>query len=195
MGGKLTDGLDDARNEPYDEIDEGREEILQVPGSGALPLNLANLIGQQVGRYRIERQIGSGGVAAVYQAYDQVQGMPVALKVLLPHADAKTYSRFRREALTAGGLRHEHIVRILQVGTLGPGGLAYIAMALVDGESLGDLLNTRGILHAQESCNLLEPIARALEHAHRAISCCARSALARPIASSWRRWNTRWCLC
>jgi serine/threonine-protein kinase len=126
------------------------------------------LTGQQVGRYRVEGVIGSGGVATVYQAYDQVQGLPVALKVLMPHADEKTYSRFRREALTAGGLRHEHIVRILQVGTLAQGGIAYIAMELVDGESLSALLNSRGALSPQESCNLLEPIARALDHAHQA---------------------------
>ena len=183
MGGQLTNANDEGHNahldsspaaqpgeqEPMSEQDDAaHEEELLAPGSAAVPLNLSNLIGQQVGRYRIERQIGSGGVAAVYQAYDQVQGMPVALKVLLPHADTKTYSRFRREALTAGGLRYEHIVRILQVGTLGPGGLAYIAMELVDGESLADLLNTRGLLHPQESCNLLEPIARALDHAHQA---------------------------
>ncbi len=144
------------------------EEITPATAAGGAPLTLSNLTGQQVGRYRIEQQIGSGGVAMVYQAYDQVQGIPVALKVLMPHADANTYSRFRREALTAGGLRHPHIVRILQVGTLGPGGLAYIAMELVDGESLGDLLNSRPLLHPQESCNLLEPIARALHHAHEA---------------------------
>jgi serine/threonine-protein kinase len=168
---RLDNNLDDQSGEhaPVSRQDESaHEEELLAPGSATAPLSLSNLIGQQVGRYRIERQIGSGGVAAVYQAYDQVQGIPVALKVLLPQADTKTYSRFRREALTAGGLRYEHVVRILQVGTLGPGGLAYIAMELIDGESLAELLNTRGLLHPQESCNLLEPIARALDHAHRA---------------------------
>jgi serine/threonine protein kinase len=178
----LTDGPNDIQNQPFDgdvaadvdkasnfdDLDEAVDTDNELIDAPAVPLTLANLLGQQVGRYRIERQIGSGGVAAVYQAYDQVQGIPVALKVLLPQADPKTYSRFRREALTAGGLRYEHIVRILQVGTLGPGGLAYIAMELVDGESLGDLLNTHSSLHAHESCNLLEPIARALDHAHRA---------------------------
>lgn len=136
--------------------------------SEAAPLDYTNLTGRQIGRYRIEQQIGSGGVAVVYQAYDQVQGIPVALKVLMPNADEKTYGRFRREALTAGGLHFEHIVRIRQVGTLGSGGLAYMAMELVDGESLSDLLNTHGKLHPEESCNLLEPIARALSHAHQA---------------------------
>ncbi len=127
---------------------------------------LANLTGRQVGRYLVQRQLGSGGVAVVYQAYDQVQGISVALKVLLPGADEKTHGRFRREALTAGALRHPHIVRILQVGTALQGEIAYIAMELIEGETLGALLSSRGRLRPEESCNLLEPIAHALAFAH-----------------------------
>ena len=131
---------------------------------GGVALN--NLSGRQVGRYLVQRQLGSGGVAVVYQAYDQVQGISVALKVLLPGADEKTHGRFRREALTAGALRHPHIVRILQVGTALQGEIAYIAMELVEGESLAALLANRGRLPPEESCNLLEPVARALAYAH-----------------------------
>lgn len=127
---------------------------------------LTNLTGRQVGRYLVQRQLGSGGVAVVYQAYDQVQGISVALKVLLPGADEKTHGRFRREALTAGALRHPHIVRILQVGTALQGEIAYIAMELIEGETLGELLSSRGRLRPEESCNLLEPIASALAFAH-----------------------------
>jgi serine/threonine-protein kinase len=152
--------LDNRSNQSLNDLD--------YSGEARSSAGLADLTGQQVGRYRVERFIGSGGVATVYQAYDQVQGITVALKVLLPHADEKTYSRFRREALTAGALRHEHIVRVLQVGTLAQGGIAYIAMELVDGDSLSALLSHRGTLHPQESCNLLEPIARALAFAHQA---------------------------
>ena len=86
-----------------------------------------NLTGRQIGRYLLQAQIGAGGVATVYQAYDQVEGRSVALKVLLPTADANTVSRFRREALTAGALRHPNIVRIYQVGTALQGDVAYIA--------------------------------------------------------------------
>ncbi len=180
MGSELTDQPDDERTGQLppkpapgfeeehildDDLAPEAETLIEPASVG---LSITNLTGQQIGRYRIERQIGSGGVAIVYQAYDQVDGVPVALKVLMPHADANTYSRFRREALTAGGLHYEHIVRIRQVGTLGPGGLAYIAMELVEGESLSELLNKHSMLHPQESCNLLEPIARALDHAHQA---------------------------
>lgn len=127
---------------------------------------LGDLSGKQIGRYVIGRRLGSGGVASVYQAYDTVQGQTVALKLLLPSADEKSYGRFRREALTAGALRHPHIVRILQVGNAPLGEVAYIAMELVEGESLGDLLGQRTRLRPEESCALLAPIADALAFAH-----------------------------
>lgn len=129
--------------------------------------NTANLTGRQIGRYLIGRRLGSGGAAAVYQAYDQVQGRSVALKVLLPGADEITRSRFRQEARTAGALRHPNIVATLQVGDAPADGVAYIAMELIEGESLARLLERRGKLQAEESCNLLTPIAQALALAHR----------------------------
>lgn len=136
-------------------------------GSQSLGAGLTNLTGKQLGRYLIGQQLGSGGVATVYRAYDQVQGQTVALKLLLPGADAKAYTRFRNEAMTAGALRHPHIVRILQIGIAPQGEVAYIAMELVEGESLADLLRQQGRLRPEESANLLEPIARALDEAHR----------------------------
>ena len=132
------------------------------PGAG-----LTNLAGKQIGRYLIGQQLGSGGAATVYRAYDQVQGITVALKLLLPGADEKAYDRFRREATLAGALRHPHIVRILQIGIAPKGEVAYIAMELVEGESLSDLLSMRGRLRPEETANVLEPIARALAYAHR----------------------------
>jgi serine/threonine protein kinase len=127
-----------------------------------------DLVGRQIGRYLLESRLGSGGVATVYQAYDQVDGRSVALKVLLPTADPNTISRFRHEALTAGGLKHAHIVRIFQVGTAMKGEIAYMAMELVEGDSLADWLGRMGRLRPEETCNLLEPIARAMAFAHRA---------------------------
>ena len=143
------------------EVDAQRLGMESDLGAG-----LGDLTGQQVGRYLVRRQLGSGGVATVYQAYDQVLGHTVALKVLLPNPDTNTQNRFRREALMAGALRHPHIVRILQVSQAAQGGISYIAMDLVEGESLGALLARHGQLRPEESCNLLEPIARALAFAH-----------------------------
>ncbi len=128
---------------------------------------LFDLTGRRMGRYLIGPRLGQGGAAVVYQAYDRVEGHSVALKILLPGAGAVARARFRQEAHTAGRLRHPHIVRTLQVGESPEEGLAYIAMELVEGESLAHLLERRGHLSPRESCNLLEPIARALEEAHR----------------------------
>ncbi len=129
--------------------------------------NLNEMIGRQIGRYLVGQPLGSGGAATVYRAYDQVQGQTVALKLLLPGADEKAYDRFRREATLAGALRHPHIVRILQIGIAPKGEVAYIAMELVEGESLSDLLTMRGRLRPEETANVLEPVARALAYAHR----------------------------
>lgn len=136
-------------------------------GEGRPPSGFTGLTGQQIGRYLIGQPLGSGGAATVFRAYDQVQGATVALKLLLPGADEKAYDRFRREATLAGALRHPHIVRILQIGIAPKGEVAYIAMELVEGESLSDLLTMRGRLRPEETANLLEPIARALAYAHR----------------------------
>jgi serine/threonine-protein kinase len=130
------------------------------------PSGIASCTGRQIGRYLVGQQLGSGGVAAVYRAYDQVEGQTVALKLLLPGADEKSYIRLRNEAMTAGSLRHPHLVRILQIGTAAQGEVAYIAMELVEGVSLAELLHQRGRLRPAESANLLEPIARALAAAH-----------------------------
>lgn len=138
----------------------------ETPGGWAPGAGLADLTGKQIGRYLLGQRLGSGGVATVYRAYDQVVGQTVALKLLLPSADEKAYSRFRREATTASALRHPNIVRILQIGVAPMGQVAYIAMELVEGQSLADLLNERGRLRPAESANLLEPIARALSYAH-----------------------------
>ena len=129
--------------------------------------NDSPLQNKQIGRYLLQDRLGSGGTATVYQAFDQVNGQTVALKVLPSTADANTLERFRREAMTSGGLRHPHIVRTIQVGVASHGGdIAYIAMELIDGESLSQLLTRRGRLHPEESCGLLAPIASALAYAH-----------------------------
>ena len=109
-------------------------------------VGLANLSGKQIGRYLIGQQLGTGGAATVYRAYDQVQGITVALKLLLPGADEKSYTRFRREATLAGALRHPHIVRILQIGIAPKGEVAYIAIELVEGEILAAPVNQPGRL-------------------------------------------------
>ena len=96
------------------------------------------------GRYRVERKLGSGGMADVYLAEDEELGRKVALKVLNErHAnDEQFVERFKREARNAAGLNHPHIVRVYDRGEVN--GTYYIAMEYLDGPTLKELL-VRGV--------------------------------------------------
>lgn len=123
-----------------------------------------NLTNASIGHFRVAERLGGGTMAAVYRAYDMELQHDVALKVLLPGADQVVQARFRQEARMVSTLVYPHIVRTLQVGQTGD--IIYIAMELVQGSSLGTLLEQHGRLDAADACRLLAPIARALDFAH-----------------------------
>src|SRR5690349_11870896 len=81
-------------------------------------------LGKTLGRYRIVRRIGRGGMGAVYEAVQENLGRRVALKVLHGHLteDADLVARFRREAETAAGLSHPNIVQVTDFGNAGDRG-------------------------------------------------------------------------
>jgi serine/threonine protein kinase len=120
-------------------------------------------------RYRRERLLGAGGMATVELARDEELGRPVALKTL--HAglalDGTFRKRFVRESQLAARLSHPNIVRVLDAGTE-EGGEPYIVMEYVDGESLAQLLERRGRLHAPEAVRIAAQAAAGLAHAHAA---------------------------
>ena len=93
------------------------------------------------GRFRLDAQLGQGGIGVVYRAQHLRSGRVVAIKVLLPEwASAGDMSaRFEREARAAGFLKHPNIVEVLSLGRV-EGGPLYLVMELVDGESVGDAL-------------------------------------------------------
>ncbi len=123
------------------------------------------LLGRTVGTYRLETRLGGGAMASVYQATDERNGQAVAVKLLLPGADLSMRERFRREVLTVSRLDHPNIVHTYEVSQ-SSGELPFIAMELVIGESLGELLERAGQLSPVDGCALLAPIARALDYAH-----------------------------
>ncbi len=127
---------------------------------------LRSLINQSLGRYQIIDLLGRGGMAAVYHAHDAVLQRDIALKVLYPQycEDQTLVARFKREAITAAALEHPNIVPIYDVGE--QDGIAYIAMKLLLGASLQDVLHKRGALKLDELLNVLAPVARALDYAH-----------------------------
>jgi serine/threonine protein kinase len=119
-----------------------------------------------VGKYRILAHIASGGMGAVYRALDPESGREVALKVLPADVVAgkpALLERFRREAQTGARLCHENIVRLYEFGEAG--GTCFLAMELIDGTNLQDLITDNGPLEPGEACRLLTQVARGLEHA------------------------------
>src|SRR5438552_17473027 len=96
------------------------------------------------GRYRVVRRIGSGGMAEVYLAQDQLLGREVAVKVLHHHfaVDQEFVERFKREASAAAGLSHPNIVGVFDRGEWND--TYYIAMEYVDGRSLKALVREVG---------------------------------------------------
>ena len=123
------------------------------------------LLPQTFDGYRVIDRLGGGAMATVYRAVDTEADQPVALKVLAPGADDILRQRFRTEARTVSNLAHPHIVQTLRVGQV-QNAIPYIAMELVEGDSLATLLERQNQLSVADSCLLLEPIARALAYAH-----------------------------
>jgi Serine/threonine protein kinase len=129
-------------------------------------MRLEDLAGRRIGRYEVIALLGQGGMAAVYRARDTVLQRDVALKVLYPQflSDATLVERFRREAVLAARLDHPGIVPIYDIGETD--GTAFIAMRLLDGPSLADVLRVRQRLTIDETIALLDQLAAALDYAH-----------------------------
>jgi len=120
-------------------------------------------------RYRIIRSLGSGGMADVYLAHDDVLGRDVALKVMngrYAHDD-EFVERFRREAQSAAALSHPNIVSIYDRGE-SEDGTYYIAMEYLPGGTLKDCIMRRGALPPRTAAAVALQIAEALQVAHRA---------------------------
>jgi serine/threonine-protein kinase len=119
------------------------------------------------GRYRVLRKLGSGGMADVYAAEDRQLGRRVALKVLHRRfaEDEQFVERFRREASSAAGLQHPNIVAIFDRGEWD--GTYYIAMELVDGRTLKDIIRDKGPAPHAAAADITLQILRAARYAHK----------------------------
>lgn len=117
-------------------------------------------------RYKVLEKIGAGGMSVVWKAYDLVLDRNVALKVLRPEMseDESFIVRFKREAKAAASLTHPNIVSIYDVGQ--DGGLYFIVMELVEGETLRDKLRRQKRLDLREALEIAAQVCRGLAHAH-----------------------------
>ena len=118
------------------------------------------------GEYSLQRELGRGGMGIVYLARDVQLDRDVAIKVLPSHLARTDASRerFLREARTAAGLSHPHIVPIHRVGEAG--GFVFFVMGYVEGETLGERLRRLGPLPPAEATRVLREVAWALAYAH-----------------------------
>jgi serine/threonine-protein kinase len=118
------------------------------------------------GKYRIVRKLGEGGMGAVYAGVQEPLGRKVAVKVLLPvlARDATLVGRFQREAELAASLGHPNIVQVTDFGV--DEGSAFLVMDLLDGESLGSLLERETTLAPSRVRFVAAQVLSALEAAH-----------------------------
>jgi serine/threonine-protein kinase len=128
-------------------------------------LDITRLSAALSGRYRIERELGAGGMATVYLAQDLKHNRPVAIKVMHPELAAALGSeRFLREIEIAARLNHPHILPLLDSGDAD--GFLFYVMPFATGQSLRQRLSTSGELPVAEAVRLLRDVVDALGHAH-----------------------------
>jgi serine/threonine-protein kinase len=119
------------------------------------------------GRYRVLHRLGSGGMADVYVAQDLQLGRKVALKILYRRfaEDSEFVERFRREASSAAGLQHQHVVSVYDRGEYD--GTYYIAMEYLEGRSLKTIVQQEAPLDPDRAIDLTIQVPRAARFAHR----------------------------
>jgi serine/threonine-protein kinase len=126
----------------------------------------AGLSGRQIAGYRLEHEIGHGGMAVVYRAQDLALGRIVAVKLLAPEL-ARNESfrmRFASESRAAAAIDHPHIIPVFAAGE--SEGVLYIAMRYVEGRDLRTLLDQHGTLPVPQAVRVATQIASALDAAH-----------------------------
>ena len=125
----------------------------------------ARLTDATADRYRIERELGQGGMATVYLAQDLKHKRWVAVKVLKPELAAVLGAeRFVQEITTTAALQHPHILPLFDSGEAG--GFLYYVMPFIDGETLRSKLNRETQLGIEESIRIATDVASALHYAH-----------------------------
>ena len=118
------------------------------------------------GHYRLDCELGRGGMATVYLAHDLKHDRQVALKVLLPELAATLGpERFQREIRMTARLQHPHILPVLDSGETA--GQLFYTMPFVEGESLRDRLRRERQLPVDDALRIIREVADALGYAHR----------------------------
>ncbi len=127
-------------------------------------------MGKVVGSYEVFEPIGRGGMADVYRGRHITLSRPAAIKIMAAQAGSAAeergdaLTRFEREAKVIAGLRHPNIVQVYDFGVAD--GMYYIAMELINGQDLAQVIRERGALPFAEALSLIKQLADALDYAH-----------------------------
>ncbi len=146
------------------------QELCPRDGSSMVTVGDDPLLGLVVeGRYRIESVIGQGSAGTVYKAVQELISREVAIKVLHDYlvSDEEFIKRFTQEAKASSRLTHPNIITIYDFGVIPKGGRPYIAMDLLRGTPLSDLLSERNHLPLEEAMPIFTQVCGALAEAHR----------------------------
>src|ERR1035441_8897543 len=124
----------------------------------------------KAGRYQIVGELGRGSMGVVYQGFDPIIGRTVAIKTMLPEGlspqEFEEYkTRFQREAMAAGILAHPNIITVYDFGE--DGGVLYLAMEFLEGESLEKIVQEQTVLPIEAILPIYDQVCSALDHAHR----------------------------
>ncbi len=141
-------------NQPPGDTTRPAGEVLPLPGGTPT----------HIGGYRLLGLLGRGGMGAVYRAESVALRRVVALKVLTAPGSPRLVERFMLEARSAARVKHPNVVVVHEVGQDGP--MWFLAMDLVEGESLRAAIQRGGPLELRSAARIVETIARALHHAH-----------------------------
>jgi serine/threonine-protein kinase len=140
--------------------------VIEEPPEHRAGLAVGLGAGSRVAGYRLEEQIGAGGMAMVYRARDERLGRLVALKIMAPAlaADEMFRQRFIRESRAAAAVDDPHIIPVYDAGEAD--GVLFIAIRYVSGGDVGSLLRREGPLAPAQVASIISPVASALDAAH-----------------------------
>jgi len=149
-----------------DEAGYGRLDPLDSAAPSSIDAD--PIVGQLVtGRYRVKGRIGEGGMGTVYLAVHEAIEKKVALKILNREysANREVVDRFKLEAVSASRIKHPNVIDVFDFGQT-EDGACFIAMELLEGHDLGELLSMRGFIDPPEAIRILLQVAKALGLAH-----------------------------
>ena len=148
------------------------DEVMFCPTDGGTLIEEGaedNLIGRLLeGKYRIEKELGRGGMGTVFRATNIAIERTVAVKVLNPEfiSNQQAVERFRREARAAGRINHPNAIQVMDFGVTNDK-VVFLVMEFLEGKSLRDYFRDKRLLSPAETARIMKPVCAAVDAAHR----------------------------